>query len=96
MSIQSRELPKATQLKSSIKRVKDNVTSYEASEDALMKEVALAINDSTRPSQAFDNIRAEVADLRERLGARHGVIPSVAEVCVRRLGRSSEASLKTS
>lgn len=51
--------------------------------------------DSTRLGQLFDNIRAEVAELEKRLGAKDAVIRSVAEDSCALLGQLSGAWLRS-
>lgn len=88
ISTPSKELARVAQLKSSIKSIEDNVVVYEASKDELKKELAAVINDSAWLSKIVDDICAEMVYLRERLGARYGVIWSIVDDLCPLLGPS--------
>lgn len=67
ITTQSMDVAKIAQLKSSIKRVEDRVRFYEACEKDMKSELEASITKSTRIGQLFDDIHAEVVDLREWL-----------------------------
>lgn len=79
ISTQSKYWAKTAQLKISIKLQKDSAILYEASEEDLKNEMVVVIKESTRLRQLFDDIRADVADSRERYGRKYGVIRSIVE-----------------
>lgn len=61
------------------KSLEDNVRFHEASEESLKSEISAAITESTRLGQLFDGIRADVADLKERLGTRDAAVRSIVD-----------------
>lgn len=56
-------------LKMSIKHLEDSVAFYEASEESLKSELAMATIESTWPGRLFDNVRAEVIKVQLKLAA---------------------------
>lgn len=79
------------------------MASYEVSEENLRIELAAAKTESTRLSQAVDDIRANMVDVRECLGVKNTVIRSIVEdLCasrgpfLRSLAKNFRAGLKKS
>lgn len=70
IAMQSKELAKIAQLKSSLKNLENNMSFYEASEEDLKNAFAATIKDSTWFSQLVDGIQARLADLRVWLSAK--------------------------
>lgn len=61
---------------------------HEGSEEELKIELAAVIRDSSRLSQLLDYILAEVVDVRQKLGASHGVIRFIGDDSYASLGLS--------
>lgn len=88
ISIQSRELAKIAYLNMYIRRLKHNLASNEASEESWNGEFAAATTKSIQLGQLFNNVRAEVADLREKVAAKNAVIRYIVEYSCVTLGQS--------
>lgn len=96
ISTQSKELVKVAQFKSSTEVFGDNVMFYEASEEKLKKELVVTINDSTRLSKLANEMRAEVADIRERLGVWNSLIRLIIDYSCASLGPSLRGLIEIS
>lgn len=79
ISTQSEKLGKIAHLKSSIKSPEDIVSFHRAGKNELKNELAVVIKGRTWLSQLAADIRVEVADMRDRSGAKNIVMPSVIE-----------------
>lgn len=64
----------------------------QASDDELKNELPTAMKDSTRLSQLVDDVLAGAVDLRERLGAKDGIIQSIVKDWCASLGPSLKSS----
>lgn len=60
ISTQSKKLATVAQLKSSMKSLEDNVAFHEASGEDLKSELVPTTTETTRLSQLFDDVRANV------------------------------------
>lgn len=74
ISTESKELAKVGKLKTSIKSQENNATCYEASEWSIKSQCVAATTKITSSSLLFDNVLAELSNIKEALGARDAVI----------------------
>lgn len=77
ISKQSKKVCNTAELKSFIKRLEDNMAFYNASKENLKSEIAALKADCTRIRQPFEDIRAKVASLRDKVVVKHAVIRSI-------------------
>lgn len=93
---QRKEQAKVARWEPSLKSPKVNVASYETSEEELKNRLVAAINDSVRLIQLVRDIRAEVADLQEQLGAEQALFGQSLKIHVRCSGRFSDPQFRIS
>lgn len=94
-STQGRVIAKIKQLKMIIKSLEDDVSFTEGSGEDVNSELAATITESTWLCQLFDSVRAEGAEIQERLGGRDTVIPSIIKYSCVTLAPSLMNSVKT-
>lgn len=79
ISSEGKQLARNAQSKSSTKGQEDNMGFQDRNKNDLKCELTAAMTVSIWLSQLFDDVCAEVANLRERLSAKHVVIGSIIE-----------------
>lgn len=88
ISTQIKKLENTSRLKTSVTGLEDNGSFQESSEGRLKSTLASAATESSQLEQSFEDVRAAVADLQERLGPREVVIWPIAEDSYVTLGQS--------
>lgn len=74
ISIQSKVLTKAVNVKTSVKNLEDNVVFYKVTEEELKGEIGKTTAESTCRGQFYDRMRVQVVDMHEKLAAKEAAI----------------------
>lgn len=86
MSRPAKELVKTAQLKTSIKRVEENIALFVAIEEVMKDELAKALAEITFSREIINSTRSQEVDLRKTLAAKDAVIKSIVQNSCARFG----------
>lgn len=87
-SAHSKKLSRISQLKLSIKSMRDTVEFHKAHEEGLNVVLAKGTAECTRLGELFDSTGAQLVVLREKLAAKDAVVKSIVENICTMLGPS--------